>query len=228
MAKIPVVLFAIVFTCLPSFTRAQTAPAKSQQIKQPSSAVKNEGETSAAPSKTPSNAESERQLRIKRTQARSLLVSLASDARTFQDQTLRARSLARIADVLWEVDAEQSRLLFRKAWEAAEVADQESDEKVQEEIRQQKARSGGGFAVNLPPNIRREVLKLTARHDRLLGEEFLEKLKLQKQETAKTKLDNFRLPEALKQRLALARELLEPPSSDRIDRRAAPARSSTS
>jgi hypothetical protein len=70
-------------------------------------------------------------------------VALSTDARQFHDQTLRARSLARIADALWQVDAEQGRLLFRKAWEAAEVADQESDRKVQEEISRQKTRTAG-------------------------------------------------------------------------------------
>ncbi|HSE23022.1 MAG TPA: hypothetical protein VLB68_15250, partial [Pyrinomonadaceae bacterium] len=61
---------------------------------------------------------------------RLLLVSLASDARSFRDQTLRARSLARIADALWDIDAEQGRTLFRKAWEAAEIAYRESNERL--------------------------------------------------------------------------------------------------
>jgi hypothetical protein len=39
--------------------------------------------------------------RLRRQQARSLLISLSTDARAFHDQTLRARSLARIADALW-------------------------------------------------------------------------------------------------------------------------------
>jgi hypothetical protein len=76
----------------------QPAPAKSAAAK------------SAAP------AEAALKLKERGAKARSLLVSLSSDARTFHDQTLRARSLARIADALWQVDAEQSRLLFRKAW----------------------------------------------------------------------------------------------------------------
>src|SRR5689334_20952972 len=120
------------------------------------------------------------ELKERRARARSLLVALSTDARTFHDQTLRARSLARIADTLWKVDPDQARLLFRKAWDAAEVADQESDKKLQEEIAQQQSRTGGGYAINLPPNVRREVLRLAARHDRVLGEEFLEKLKLEK------------------------------------------------
>src|ERR671928_1781289 len=66
--------------------------------------------------------------RIRR-EARLLLISLATDARSFRDQALRARSLARIADALWDVDAEQARTLFRKAWEAAEVAVRENNER---------------------------------------------------------------------------------------------------
>ena len=168
---------------------------------------------SAAAKKTALSPEAELELKERRAKARSLLVALSSDARTFRDETLRARSLARIADALWPVDTDQGRLLFRKAWEAAEVADIESDKKLQEEIRQQKSRTGGGFAINLPPNVRREVLRLAARRDRTLGEEFLEKLRVQKleaanSETAATPNPN-RLSEAMSQRLAVARELLQ-------------------
>jgi hypothetical protein len=142
----------------------------------------------------------------RRARARSLLVALSTDARAFRDQTLRARSLARIADALWQVDTEQGRLLFRKAWEAAEIADQESDRKLQEEIRQQQSRTGGGgYVVNLPPNVRREVLRLAARHDRVLSEEFLEKLKAQKVDTA---TNPNPLSDATSQRLSIALELL--------------------
>ena len=120
------------------------------------------------PEKSAAMTHEELKARERRVRARALLISLSTDARQFHDQTLRARSLARIADALWRVDAEQARLLFRKAWEAAEVADQESDRKLQEEISQQKLRTGGGYAINLPPNVRREVLKLAARHERAL------------------------------------------------------------
>ena len=166
-----------------------------------------------------------KEVKERRARARSLLVSLATDARSFHDQTLRARSLARIADALWQVDAEQGRLLFRKAWDAAEVADQESDRKLQEEISQQKNKTGGGFAVSLPPNLRREVLKLAARHDRQLSEEFLEKLKTQKADainTATSKSGN-RLSEALSQRLGVAQELLQSGDVDRALQLAGPA-----
>jgi len=79
-------------------------------------------------SKTKADAETEaeRIAKERRAQARSLLISLASDARSFRDQALRARSLARIGDALWSIDSEQGRTFFRNAWEAAEIADRES------------------------------------------------------------------------------------------------------
>ena len=190
-------------------TRAQTTDAKQPAPAKPAAA------------KTAAPAEAEVDLKERRARARALLIALSSDARTFHDQTLRARSLARIADALWRVDAEQGRLLFRKAWDAAEVADQESARKLQEEIEQQKTRTGGGYAVNLPPNVRREVLKLVARHDRTLGEEFLEKLKAQKIESAKSPATDRNDPMA--QRLALARELLQAGETERAIQFAEPA-----
>ena len=168
--------------------------------------------------------EEERKQRARRAAARSLLIALSTDARTFTDQTLRARSLARIADALWAVDAEQGRLMFRKAWEAAEVADQESDRKLQEDINRQKSRTGGSFATTLQPNLRREVLRLAARNDRALGEEFLEKLRLQKLEAANAaprpgRADN----PANQQRLDVARELLQAGEMERALQFAEPA-----
>ena len=163
-------------------------------------------------------------LKERRDRARALLIALSSDARTFNDQTLRARSLARIADALWKVDQDQGRLMFRKAWDAAEVADQESDRKLQEQIRQTQARTGGGYATNLPPSIRREVLRLAARHDRALGEEFLEKFKAQKLEAATTGPSNpNRLNDALGQRLSVALDLLRSGEMERALEIADPA-----
>jgi hypothetical protein len=203
--------------CLFLFTTL--AHSQSAENKQPVTA-----KTATIKSTAPVEADPE--IKERRARARSLLVSLSSDARAFHDQTLRARSLARIADALWQVDAEQSRLLFRKAWEAAEVADQESDKKLQEEINQQKSRTGGGYAVNLPPNLRREVLRLAARRDRVLGEEFLEKLRAQKLEAANSATSNpkpGRLTEALSQRLGVAKELLDAGDVERALQFAAPA-----
>lgn len=199
----------LVFCFLASVALAQAQPAK---------------KTTAAKATTTVDPEVVKERRAK---ARALLVSLSSDARMFQDQTLRARSLARIADALWQVDAEQGRLLFRKAWDAAEVADQDSDKKLQEEIKAQRSRTGGGYSISLPPNLRREVLKLAARHDRVLSEEFLEKLRIQKLEAATSATSSRpnpnRLSEVLSQRLGVARELIEAGEMERALQFADPA-----
>jgi len=193
MLRLP--LLALVLLASATLVPAQTTEKRS------TAAVK------APEPKSAALTEEERRERARRVAARSLLISLSTDARAFNDQTLRARSLARIADALWAVDEEQGRLLFRKAWEAAEGADLESDRKLQEEIERQKAKTGGAVTAT-PPSVRREVLRLAARKDRALGEEFLEKLKAQKLEAANNAPRPGRLSEALSQRLSVARELL--------------------
>src|SRR5688500_19350245 len=45
----------------------------------------------------------------------SLVVTLADEARSFKDQTRRARVQARAADILWERDPERARDLDRKS-----------------------------------------------------------------------------------------------------------------
>ena len=118
---------------------------------------------------------------------------------------MRARTLARIADALWDTDVERGRELFRKAWEAAESADQETARKRQEDIQRQRARTGGGYAIPSYPNVRGDLLRLAARRDRELGEEFLQSLKADQQ------LD----VNGENQRLTLARELLATGDPDR-------------
>jgi len=144
----------------------------------------------------------------------SLLVSLSNDARNFSDQPLRARTLSKIADALWEVDPEQGRALFRKAWDAAEVADQESARRMDEDRRrQQSGNPNGPFSLQRGPDLRAEVLRLAAKRDRPLGEELLDKLK---DERAREATDAKPSPEsmfdtsaAVKQRLQLANQLLD-------------------
>ena len=51
----------------------------------------------------------------RRNLAVSLLTSLAEDARAFRDQKLRAKILARTADVLWTTEPDRSQELFRRA-----------------------------------------------------------------------------------------------------------------
>jgi hypothetical protein len=131
----------------------------------------NETKKPAPGKNTPADNAAAIALKERRAQAVSLLLALASDARSFRDAQLRARSLARIADALWDVDLEQGRTLLRKAWEAAEIAERESQQKLQEEIRKQTA-TGGGYAFNLPPSSRSEVLRLADRRDPALYREF--------------------------------------------------------
>jgi hypothetical protein len=167
----------------------------------------------AANNKAEKDSEAARILRERRANAQSMLLTLASDAGRYNDQTLRARTQARIADVLWTADPDRARALFRKAWESAEIVDQESQKKLQEEIAAQAAKNGGNVSVSGPLNIRAEVLRLAARRDRALGEELLARLKVEKEREAteaadRSRSDPFNAPEAATQRLNLARQLL--------------------
>jgi hypothetical protein len=167
--------------------------------------------------------EAERIQKERQAQARSLLVSLASDARSFRDQALRARALARIADALWEIDAEQARTLFRKAWEAAEIANQEANERLNirdgaVSIKPEEVSAATLSSIVSNPDLRKEVLRLVAPHDRVLSEEFLEKLKESQSSEDKTEKSSTGLwdvPEAVRQRLSLAENLLRTGNTER-------------
>jgi hypothetical protein len=143
----------------PPATKDSAAPAKKP-------AVKREAREKADP------LASERQA-----VAASLVTALAEDARSFRDETLRARVQARAADALWESDPDKARALFRRAWETAELVDAELARRAEDERRAQTSlrdveirRSGP------PPNVRPEVLRLASRRDRALAEEFIAKL----------------------------------------------------
>jgi len=154
--------------------------------------------------------EAARIARERRANAQALLISLSADAGRFNDQTLRARTQARIADALWDADPDAARTLFRKAWESAVVAEEEAQRKQREE-KQRPGASGQNREVLRPPNVRNEVLRLAAKRDRALGEELLAKLKAEKAEEAADasgRHDPYSSPEAIKQRLTLARQLL--------------------
>ena len=189
-------------------------PTAAAQQKDPTNTA---AKTNNTNSKTVRDPEAERVLRERRANAQSLLVSLAVDARNFSDQALRARTQARIADALWETDRERAHAMFRAAWDAAEIADKEGQERLQEDIRQQRSKNGGGgFAVASPREIRKEVLRLAAKRDRALGEELLAKFKEQKATEAKnTRPNPLVSDEAIGQRLALAQQLLEAGDTER-------------
>jgi hypothetical protein len=195
----------LVFAFLPS-AFGQESPKTSSPppvISTAKPAAKNKGEAAAEKAK----ADQQKALAL------SLLVSLSNDARSFPDQRLRARTLSRIADALWEPDPEQGRALFRKAWDAAEGADQESARRLEEERKRQEAASGS-FALVNPPDLRSEVLRLAAKRDRALGEELLDKLKEARTRevtdaSSPARPDPLDTPAAIKQRLRLANQLLD-------------------
>jgi hypothetical protein len=139
----------------------------------------------------------------RRANAISLVNSIADEARSFHDAALRARVQMQAADALWETDQERARTLFRRAWDAADQADQENRRqedadrnappsggaggagapRSMEETRQvQGARPGALAALLNRPNLRSEVLRLAAKRDRALGEEFLAKLDEQRKQ----------------------------------------------
>ena len=161
-----------------------------------------------------------------RTIAISLVNTLADDARSFKDQTRRARVQARAADVLWDSDPERARELFRRAWEAAEVVDAESAKKRAEEMKRLES-AGEPVVVRGGPSLRSEVLRLVAKRDRKLGEEFLKALdeaaEKARADAAADERRNSGFRMAGSQRLQLARRLLEDGEIERALEFAAPA-----
>src|SRR5262249_20575843 len=143
----------------------------------------------------------------------SLLTSLADDAHSFRDQKLRARVQARAADALWDEDNDKARMLFRRAWQDAGAADAESNRNQSEEIRRLQA-SGGPVALRGRPDVRNEVLRLVAKRDPKVGEEFLKTLEDEAEKQANDAAADLRRnsssasPSAAK-RLQLARRLLD-------------------
>lgn len=146
----------------------------------------------------------------------SLLTALADEARSFRDQTRRARVQAQAGDALWEIDEERARDLFRRAWEAAEVADAEAAKQQTQDLRRQRE-TGGPVFMRSRPSVRNNVLRLVAKRDAKLGEEFLKALaEASERETneiaaemRRNSLNTFNAPAAAAQRLRLARQLVE-------------------
>ena len=160
-SQLSVVLLCLLFNTLSVQTPAQT-PAKE-------------------PGKTGKSASAQKQKRERtdplaterRATALALAASLSDEARSFRDEALRARVLARTADALWETENERARALFRRAWEAAETADRETMKLIEEQQRSTAAPRAG--LPDGPSRLRGEVLRLAARRDRALGEEFIAK-----------------------------------------------------
>jgi len=182
----------------------------------------------AKPTTTPAAAEdADAEATQQRTVAISLVSTLADEAKGFKDQTRRARVQARAADVLWDTDRERARELFRRAWEAAEIVDAESAKKRAEEMKGLES-AGEPVVVRGGPDIRSEVLRLVAKHDRKLGEEFLKSLdeaneKQRNEAAAAQRRNNPGTQLGVSQRLQLARRLVEDGEVERAIEFATPA-----
>ena len=183
--------------------------------------------TLAQPKKTKSKAEEvDAEAAQQRTIAISLVTTLADEAKSFKDQTRRARVQARAADVLWDSDPERARDLFRRAWEAAEIVDAEAIKKRSEEMKRME-NAGEPVVVRGNPSLRSEVLRLAAKRDRKLGEEFLKILdEAAEKLRAEAKADQRRnqgMNASESQRLQLARRLLQDDEVERAVEFATPA-----
>jgi hypothetical protein len=155
-----------------------------------------------------------------------LVTSLADEARSFKDQTRRARVQARAADILWDTDPERARDLFRRAWEAAETVDTEAAKKRADEMKRLET-GGEPVVVRGGPSLRNEVLRLVAKRDRKLGEELLKVLdeaaEKARAEAAADQRRNQGFRTGMSQRLQLARRLLEDGEVERAIEFATPA-----
>ena len=204
--RFPLQACLLVFLALPAINAQETTQ---KVVELPPAAT-----TTPAPATKPkpTSAAAKAKLEQQRSLALSLLVSLANDARSFRDQKLRARTMARVADGIWDADPAQGRSLFLRAWDAAEVADQDSAREMNEE-RQRQQTAGRGVMLTRQPDLRSEVLRLAAKRDRALGEELLDKLKQAKTQEASDspgqRPEALNTPEAINQRLSLARQLLD-------------------
>ena len=164
--------------------------------------------------KPPAQKEIDPEILQRRSVAKSLLESLAIEARSYRDEPLRARVQARVADAIWDQDKENALTLFRRAWEVAENVEKDAANSAGTSF-------PGRLAANQPPrprqNLRREILQLAARRDPLLGEEFLKKLTAR--DEARTEDSAGKRPEIssaeMAERLRVANDFLR---TDNIER----------
>ncbi|HEV7902575.1 MAG TPA: hypothetical protein VGO96_01945, partial [Pyrinomonadaceae bacterium] len=151
--RVAILSSCFVLLLSPAFVRGQTTATPPSSAPQPPAKNVRAGRDSSG-SKADPLAEARRATAI------SLINALADEARGFRDETLRARVQARAADALWTTDAERARALFRRAWDAAEVADRESLRRSEEERRAQRV---GAQVYTATRDLRGEVLRLAAR-----------------------------------------------------------------
>ena len=163
--------------------------------------------------------------------AASLVISLATEARSFSDVPLRPRVIARAADVLWDADNVNARALFKRAWEEAEKGD--ADE-VTIKTKDNPPAMVTALRRMSGRDLRFEVLSVIAKRDRALSEEYFAKLKSEtdssKKEAKNTAEpnDGWNVSEAVSKRLQVASALLKDGQVDRAIEFAAPVLTQTS
>ena len=212
MPRRPLLIFII------ALTSCVTAASQTKDTNNSSAKPANTNTTEKAPTKNARELEAERLLKEKRANAQALLINLAADARNFNDAITRARTLARVASLLWDADHDRARSLFRLAWEAAEIGDKEVFEKAKATPRATK--SGPDLPYVVDVHLRREVMRLAAVRDRALGEEFLDDYKEQMRRANNGALISSVSPMGtfdplVEQRLDVARQVMENGEIDR-------------
>jgi hypothetical protein len=110
--------------------------------------------------------------------ATSLVIAIATEARSFTDLALRPRVMARAADVLWDVDNFTARSLFTRAWDEAEQGDKEevtinTKDNPPAMVTAMRRMSGR--------DLRFEVLNMMAKRDLALSEKYFAKLQSQEE-----------------------------------------------
>lgn len=197
-------LTSLIAMLLVNFIASATAAQTTSQSLEP--------ETKAV-TKTARASDAERTKEARLAFAIQLVSSLADDARSFKDNSLRVRVQARAADTLWNVDRPRARMLFERSWEAAQSVDQEGQRNAAAERQRYLSGRGGTGFIPKPPNLRGEVLRLVSGRDRALAETFLAKMDEENKRDAednKTQtFDSVEPPAATTQRLQVARQLLE-------------------
>jgi len=178
------------------------------------------GQRTPQKSKVPETALPEEQLPAF---AVSLVISLATEARSYSDVALRPRVLARAADVLWDADNVNARALFKRAWDEAEKGDADD---VTIKTKDNPPAMVTAMRRMSGRDLRAEVLTAMAKRDRALADEFFVKLKSEsdssKDKTAPLPKDDWLVPEAVAKRIQVATALLKEGQTEKALEFAAP------
>ncbi|HKY43566.1 MAG TPA: hypothetical protein VJM50_10760 [Pyrinomonadaceae bacterium] len=156
----------------------------------------------------------------------SLVIALATEARSYTDLALRPRVLARAADVLWDADNVTARALFKRAWEEAEKGDAED---VTIKTKDNPPAMVTALRKMSGRDLRFEVLSVMAKRDSALSEEYFAKLKSESDSSKKEPKntappnDGWFVSEDVSKRLQVASALLKDGQTDRALEFAAPA-----